>query len=85
MTNVLSVRVLLPGLNLLGIQLSDGKRFVRDLGPFIRRAPGILQKLRKKSFFGRVRVVDGVITWPGGIDIAPETLIGDGRPFTFVR
>ena len=31
-----------------------------------------------EAFFRRVRVEDGVLTWPGDVDIAPETVIWDG-------
>jgi hypothetical protein len=76
----------------LRLTLTDGavvERDVQDLlwGP-------VFDRLRADdAFFRRVRARYGTVTWPGNIDIAPETLIWDGpdpaesdrRPEPFLR
>ena len=71
--------------------LTDGavvERDVQDLlwGP-------VFTRLRKDdALFRRVRARYGTVTWPGNLDLAPETLIWDGpdpdddrRPEPFLR
>jgi hypothetical protein len=77
----------------LQLTLTDGtvvERDVQDLlwGP-------VFDRLRVDDVaFGRARARDGTVTWPGNLDIAPETLIWDGpdpdmddprRPERFLR
>ena len=77
----------------LQLTLTDGTVVERDvqdllLGP-------VFDHLRVDDVaFGRARARYGVVTWPGNIDIAPETLIWDGpdpdmddprRPEPFLR
>ncbi|GIX16236.1 MAG: hypothetical protein KatS3mg119_0422 [Rhodothalassiaceae bacterium] len=35
---------------------------------------GVFAPLKDEGRFRRVRVVDGVVTWPGGLDIAPDAM-----------
>jgi hypothetical protein len=35
---------------------------------------GVLEPLQQQSYFERVRLVDGVPTWPGGEELAPDGL-----------
>jgi len=75
----------------LRLTLTDGtvvKRDVDDLlwGP-------VFERLRwDDGLFRRVRARSGTVTWPGDLDLAPETLIWDGpdpdddsRPEPFLR
>jgi len=76
----------------LRLTLTDGsvvERDIRDLlwGP-------VFERLRADdALFRRVRARHGTVTWPGDLDIAPETLIWDGpdpaddgrRPEPFLR
>ena len=76
----------------LRLTLTDGavvERDVQDLlwGP-------VFDRLRTDdALFRRVRARYGTVTWPGNLDLAPETLIWDGpdpddddrRPEPFLR
>jgi hypothetical protein len=35
---------------------------------------GVFVALRDISFFNRVEVVDGAVTWPGELDVAPDAM-----------
>lgn len=77
----------------LRLTLTDGtvvERDIRDLlwGPAFERLRA------DDAAFARVRARYGTVTWPGNLDIAPETLIWDGpdpdesdprRPAPFLR
>jgi len=78
---------------MLRLTLTDGtvvERDVQDLlwGP-------VFDRLRVDDVaFGRARARYGTVTWPGNLDLAPETLIWDGpdpsddddrRPEPFLR
>lgn len=60
---------------LLQVELMDGSRGVFDLKPHLGH-PG-LAALRDQSYFERVTILAGAATWPGGEDIAPETLAAE--------
>ena len=55
------------------VELADGRRGIFDLKPYLHH--GIFRELRDQSYFARVAVMLGVVTWPHGQDIAPETLM----------
>ena len=38
---------------------------------------GVLARLRDPDYFVQMRLVDGVPTWPGGEDLAPDGLYAD--------
>ncbi|MBA2381600.1 MAG: DUF2442 domain-containing protein [Chloroflexi bacterium] len=77
----------------LRLTLTDGTVVERDvqdllLGP-------VFERLRADDgAFARARARSGTVTWPGNLDLAPETLIWDGpdpddedsrRPEPFLR
>lgn len=35
---------------------------------------GVFSQLRDQALFGQVTVVDGVVTWPGDLDLAPDAM-----------
>lgn len=59
----------------LEVELADGRRGVFDLRPHLGH-PG-LAALADPVYFKRVTVLLGAATWPGGEDIAPETLAAE--------
>lgn len=91
---MLRIRAAMPldGRN-LRLTLTDGSVVERDIseliwGPIFRRFA------EDDAYFRRVRVRGGTVTWPGNVDIAPETLIWNGpeprednarRPELFLR
>ena len=68
--NVLSAQAL--EWPLVALEFEDGRRGVFDFAPYLR-APG-LQRLNDPEFFDLVEVDHGTVSWPGGIDFAPERL-----------
>ncbi len=61
------------------LRLSDGTVVERGLRRVIRG--GVFEPLRRDyDLFRRVRVRHGVLTWPGNVDIDPETVIWGGAP-----
>jgi hypothetical protein len=59
----------------LRLTFSDGLIGDVDLS-HLRQLGGVFEPLRDAGFFGQVRVDPeiGTVTWPGGIDLAPEVL-----------
>ena len=60
---------------LLEVELSNGRVVTRDFAELRVRAKGVLKRLRDPKFFRRVKVIDGVLTWPGEIDICSLSLV----------
>lgn len=54
----------------LSVVCSDGARGVFDMKPYLNR--GVFQQLQSPEVFNRVRLLFGVPSWHGGIDIAAE-------------
>ena len=76
----------------LRLTLTDGTVVERDIEDLLWGP--VFERLRTDdAFFRRVRARYGTVTWPGDLDIAPETLIWDGpdpvdgsrRPEPFLR
>jgi hypothetical protein len=59
------------------LTLSDGTLVERDLSDLLR-GPVFEPIARDPAMFRRLSVQYGTVTWPGDVDIAPETLIWDG-------
>lgn len=58
----------------LRLTLSNGDVVERDLGDVL--SGGILEPVRdRRDIFEAAFVDGGTVAWPGGVDIAPETLI----------
>ena len=61
----------------LRLTLTDGTIIERDIGDLLWGP--VFDRLRNDdAFFRRVRARYGNVTWPGDLDITPETLIWDG-------
>lgn len=76
MIEVRSVAVL-PEFGLV-LTFSDGQRRRFDMRPYLRYP--VFRRLENPSYFGLARVEYGTVTWPGDIDIAPETLYDQSVP-----
>ena len=59
----------------LKVVCSDGASGVFDMSKYIGR--GVFKAISSPSTFAKVRVVLGVPTWPGGVDIAAERVRSD--------
>ena len=67
----------LPGYRQL-LAFEDGKQGIYDVGPLLES--GVFGRLRSFSLFSQVTIEHGSVAWPGGLDIAPETLWEDCEP-----
>lgn len=64
----------LPGYR-LQVRFNDGTEGCVDMAPFLRSSSaGIFATLRDEAVFREVGVVLGAVTWPGGLDLAPDAM-----------
>ena len=62
---------------LLNLTFNNGERRCFDMQPFLHYP--VFRRLQNPGFFALARVDYGTVTWPGEIDIAPETLYMGGQ------
>ena len=60
-----------PDFGLL-LTFTSGERRRFDMRPYLHYP--VFRRLKNPGFFSLARVDYGTVTWPGDIDIAPETL-----------
>lgn len=64
----------LPGFK-LWVRFNDGVSGTVSLGPLIHSAhSGVFSALCDESLFSQVRLEYGAVTWPGELDLAPDTM-----------
>jgi len=56
----------------------NGENKYFDMRPYLHYP--VFRKLENPGFFALASVDYGTVTWPGDIDIAPETLFTEGIP-----
>ena len=61
----------LPGRR-LDVTFADGLRGIVDLSR--ERWDGALAALTDDAFFAKAALHDGVVTWPGGVELAPDAM-----------
>jgi hypothetical protein len=63
------------------LTFTTGETGVVDLKPYTTRG-GVFSRFIDIDYFRSVYVDSGVLTWPGGVDIAPETVysMATGKP-----
>jgi hypothetical protein len=54
------------------LDFNNGERRQFDMQPYLHYP--VFHRLQNASYFALARVNYGTVTWPGDIDIAPETL-----------
>lgn len=64
----------LPGYR-LRVTCSDGASGIFDMSKYLDK--GVFRKLNDPTEFAKVKLVSGVPTWPGNIDIAAERVRSD--------
>lgn len=57
------------------VELEDGRRGIFDITPYLNH--GVFRELRDPTYFRRVGILHGAVTWPHEQDIAPETLLAE--------
>jgi len=62
----------------LALTFNNGERRRFDMHRYLRYP--VLRRLQNPAFFALARVDYGTVTWPGEIDIAPETLYEHSVP-----
>ena len=60
----------------LFLTFENGERKYFDMSPYLHYP--VFKRLQNPGFFKLARPDYGTVTWPGEIDIAPETLYIDG-------
>jgi hypothetical protein len=83
MLDVLAVRSV--GEYRLEIEFSDGTVGVRDFSELRDRTGPMLEPLKEPSYFARVFVDDGALTWPNGYDWDPDALHDEMREAGLLR
>ena len=58
----------------LDVKFADGTRGFVDMAGLLARDCGVFKPLREASLFNQVFVDDGAVAWPGGMDLAPDTM-----------
>lgn len=59
----------------IDIEYANGERRRFDMRPLLTKKPW--SRIAAPALFSRASVDYGTVVWPGGIDIAPETLYDD--------
>ncbi|WP_145019333.1 DUF2442 domain-containing protein [Geobacter argillaceus] len=62
----------------LCLLFNNGENRTFDMRPYLQYP--VFRRLENTAFFSLARVDYGTVTWPGDIDIAPETLYDRSVP-----
>jgi hypothetical protein len=62
----------------LMLGFTNGERRQMDVRPYLVYA--VFERLRDPSFFALVQADHGTVTWPGGIDIDPDSVYLESAP-----
>lgn len=57
------------------LQFSNGEQRRLDVRPYL--AYGVFERLREPVFFALVQPDHGTVSWPGGIDLDPDSVYLD--------
>lgn len=60
------------------VQFTNGERRRMSVGPYLSYP--VFACLREPDFFALVRSDHGTVSWPGGIDLAPDTVYLESVP-----
>jgi hypothetical protein len=66
------LRTNLPWDYTLWLEFENNEKRVFDVAPYLEI--GVFKHLKDCVLFSRARIEGGTVSWPGEIDIAPETL-----------
>ena len=68
------------GNNTLLVQFTNGEQRRMDVRPYL--AYPVFERLRQAEFFALVQAHHGTVSWPGGIDLDPDSVYLDSVPTT---
>jgi hypothetical protein len=63
----------------LQLEFENGEKRIFDMKPYLAKRP--FGSLNDIAIFNLARVENGTVTWPGNLDIAPETLYEKSVPY----
>ena len=72
LNKVSDVKVVAP--HVLRVTFADGFSGVHDFKALADEGGGVAEPLRDASYFGRVFLEYGALTWPNGYDMCPDWL-----------
>ncbi|HZT89733.1 MAG TPA: DUF2442 domain-containing protein [Stellaceae bacterium] len=59
----------------LRVRFNDGTAGVVEMATFVQsEAAGVFAALRDEDLFRQVKVCLGAVSWPGGLDLAPDAM-----------
>ena len=67
----------LENYNLL-LVFENGERRIKDMKPYLEK--GIFNKLKDETFFKKVSILYGAISWAGEIELCADSLYIDSEP-----
>jgi hypothetical protein len=62
----------------LALRFTNGEQRRLDVSPYL--AYPVFEKLREPAFFALVRADHGTVSWPGTIDLDPDSVYLDSVP-----
>lgn len=62
----------------LSLEYANGEIRLFDATPYLDR--GVFTRMKDHKLFALARIEFGTVTWPGDLDIAPETLYLRSQP-----
>lgn len=62
----------------LRLQFDNGEQRRLDVSPYL--AYPVFERLRDPGFFALVQADHGTVSWPGGIDLDPDSVFLDSVP-----
>ena len=60
------------------LRLTNGSTIERDLAPLLIEP--LYRSIRDPQIFRQLKVVDGTLQWPNGLDLDPDMVIWRGPP-----
>ncbi len=60
------------------LRFTNGEQRRLDVGPYL--AYPVFEKLHERAFFALVRADHGTVSWPGHIDLDPDSVYLDSVP-----
>ena len=65
-----------PEFPVVHITFADGTKHTKDMSELMAKG-GVFAALRDRDSFGQVRVAHSTVTWPGEVDLCPDSLYLD--------